>query len=160
MTYVMWTTRTDMVENHWIPNHFVALLPKDVENAGETQNLETTISNATREQIGIVGQTTDTLEEIQYENAEDVKTLEERLLEATIEQKNTDGLIQDTPEERQGLNTITEQKNTDDSQIADTPEEIQNKDAEEKEKIKTLEATNLNASKEQKKTSWREPKYT
>lgn len=28
MTYVMWTTtRTDMVENHWIPNHFVALLP-------------------------------------------------------------------------------------------------------------------------------------
>lgn len=72
-------------------------------------------------------------------------------MEATTEQKNTDGLIQDTPEERQGLNTITEQKNTDDSQIADTTEEIQNKDAEEREKIKTLEATNLNASKEHKK---------
>lgn len=97
--------------------------------------------------------------QIHQKRYEDVKTLEKTLLEATTEQKNTDGLIQDTPEERQGLNTITEQKNTDDSQIADTTEEIQNKDAEEREKIKTLEATNLNASKEHK-NRWREPKYT
>lgn len=60
MTYVMWTTtRTDMVTTHWIPNHFVALLPIDIEKAGETHNLETTVLNATNEKIGTAGQTTD-----------------------------------------------------------------------------------------------------
>lgn len=55
MTYVIWTTtRTDLVANHWIPNHFIALLPIDIENAAETHNLETTVLNVTREQIGSV----------------------------------------------------------------------------------------------------------
>lgn len=55
MTYVIWTiTRTNLVTNHWIPNHFIALLPIDIENAGETHNLETTVLNVTREQIGSV----------------------------------------------------------------------------------------------------------
>lgn len=55
MTYVIWTiTRTNLVTNHWIPNHFIALLPKDIENAAETHNLETTVLNVIREQIGSV----------------------------------------------------------------------------------------------------------
>lgn len=45
MTYVIWTTRTD---------HFIALLPIDIENAGETHNLETPVLSVTREQIGSV----------------------------------------------------------------------------------------------------------
>lgn len=99
----------------------------------------------------------DTLEEIKYEDAEDVKTLEETLLKATTEQKNTE-LIRDTPEERQEINTIREHKNTDDSQIADTLKEIQNKDTEKNiEAIKTLEAIDLIASEEQKKTDGENP---
>lgn len=55
MTYVIWTTtRTDLVTNHRNPNHFIALLPIDIENAGETHNLHTTVLNVTREQIGSV----------------------------------------------------------------------------------------------------------
>lgn len=55
MTYVIWTiTRTNLVTNHWIPNHFIALLPIDIENAAETHNLEITVLNVTREQIGSV----------------------------------------------------------------------------------------------------------
>lgn len=77
------------------------------------------------------------------------------MLKATTEQKNTE-LIRDTPEERQEINTIREHKKTDDSQIADTPKEIQNKDTEKKKAIKTLEAIDLNAPEEQKKTDSRE----
>lgn len=51
MTYVIWTTRTDLVTNHWIPNHFIALLPIDIEN---NHNLETPVLSVTREQIGSV----------------------------------------------------------------------------------------------------------
>lgn len=79
------------------------------------------------------------------------------MLKATTEQKNTE-LIRDTPEERQEINTIREHKNTDDSQIADTPNEIQNKDTEKNiEAIKTLEAIDLIASEEQKKTDGENP---
>lgn len=78
-------------------------------------------------------------------------------MKATTEQKNTE-LIRDTPEERQEIKSIREHKNTDDSQIADTLKEIQNKDTEKNiEAIKTLEAIDLIASEEQKKT---EPKFT
>lgn len=78
------------------------------------------------------------------------------MLKATTEQKNTE-LIRDTPEERQEINTIREHKKTDDSQIADTPKEIQNKDTEKKEAIKTLEAIDLIAPEEQKKTDGENP---
>lgn len=77
-------------------------------------------------------------------------------MKATTEQKNTE-LIRDTPEERQEINTIRELKKTDDSQIADTPKEIQNKDTEKKEAIKTLEARDLIAPEEQKKTDGENP---
>lgn len=77
-------------------------------------------------------------------------------MKATTEQKNTE-LIRDTPEERQEINTIRELKKTDDSQIADTPKEIQNKDTEKKEAIKTLEAIDLIAPEEQKKTDGENP---